>query len=139
MEHSSSGQSITRRQVADVVPLSLAQQRLWFLHQLVPGNPVYNIPSAMRLKGRLKVAALDQALSEIVRRHEVLRTTFAVVHGRPVQVITPALALTLPVVDLRQLPETEREAEARRLATAEAQLPFELIRGPLLRAALLQL
>src|SRR5712691_4486257 len=77
MEYSSSGQRITRRQVADAVPLSFAQQRLWFLNQLMPGNPVHNISSAMRLKGRLKVAALEQALSEIVRRHEALRTTFA--------------------------------------------------------------
>ena len=139
MEYSSSSQRVTRRQVTDAVPLSFAQQRLWLFNQLMPGSPVHNIHSAMRLKGRLKVVALEQALNEIIRRHEVLRTTFAVVDGRPVQTITPPLALPLPMVDLRQLPETEREAESHRLATEEMPLPFELNRGPLLRAILLQI
>ena len=115
------------------VPLSFAQQRLWFLDQFEPGSVVYNIPVAVRLTGPLKVAALEWSLNEVVRRHDVLRATFPTVDGQPYQVICPALPLrevqgqlvTLSVVDLRELPEVEREAEARRLATAEAQRPFD--------------
>src|SRR5208282_3949992 len=90
------------------LPLSFAQQRLWFIDQLEPGGSVYNFPAAVRLKGPLNVAALKQSLDEIVKRHEVLRTTFAIVDGRPVQVVAPFLTLALPIVDLRELPETER-------------------------------
>ncbi len=129
------------------VPLSFAQQRLWFLDQFEPGSVVDNIPAAVRLTGPLKVTALEQSLNEIVRRHDVLRATFPTVDGQPYQIICPALPLrqaqgqlvTLSVVDLRELPEVEREAEARRLATAEAQQPFDLARGPLVRTAVLQL
>ena len=129
------------------VPLSFAQQRLWFLDQFEPGSVVYNIPAAVRLTGPLKVTALEQSLNEIVRRHDVLRATFPTVDGQPYQVICPAMPLrqaqgqlvTLSVVDLRELPEVEREVEARRLATEEAQQPFDLARGPLIRTALLQL
>jgi non-ribosomal peptide synthetase component F/aryl carrier-like protein len=120
-------------------PLSFAQQRLWFLDQLEPGHLAYNVPIGLRLTGSLNVTALEQSLNEIVRRHEALRTTFATVEGRPIQVIAPAQPLTFSRVDLRNLPETEREGEARRLATEEAQLPFELSKGPLLRHTLLQL
>src|SRR5215472_5266709 len=122
-----------------VFPVSFAQQRLWFLDQLLPGNPLYNIPAALRLKTPLNVAALRRSLNEIVRRHEALRTCFSVVDGRPVQVLSPALELELPVADLRSIPEGERENEALRLAGAEAQRPFDLATGPLLRANLLQL
>jgi amino acid adenylation domain-containing protein len=121
------------------LPLSFAQQRLWFIDQLDPGNSVYNFPVAVRLMGPLNVVALKQSLNEIVRRHEALRTTFALVDGRPIQVIAPALTLTLPIVDLRELPETERKAEMRRLATNEAQRPFDLAQGPLVRATVLRL
>jgi len=122
-----------------VFPMSFAQQRLWFLDQLEPGSAAYNIPAAIHLTGPLNMAALEQSLNEIVQRHEVLRTTFAIVEGQPVQVIAPTLTLTLPVVDPSNLPETEREAEARRLATEEARRPFDLARGPLLRTTLLRL
>ena len=121
------------------LPLSFAQERLWFLEQLEPGNTAYNIAAAYRLRGPLDVAALERSLNEIVRCHEVLRTTFATMDGRPVQVIAPEMSLTLPVEDLQELPEAEREAEAQRLLTEEAQRPFDLEKGPLLRAALLRL
>jgi amino acid adenylation domain-containing protein len=123
----------------EALPLSFAQQRLWFLDQLEPNSPFYNNPVALRLSGGLDVAALERSLNEIVRRHETLRTTFAAVDGRPVQVIAPALSVSLPVTDLRDLPETEREAEALRLATEEARRPFSLAHGPLLRFGLLRM
>ena len=119
--------------------LSFAQQRLWFFDQLEPGLPAYNIPAAIRLKGPLDLAALERSLNEIVERHESLRTTFGKVAGQPTQVIAPALTIKLPVIDLRALPAIERETEMRRLSAAEAQRPFDLSRGPLLRATLLRL
>ncbi|MCP4659506.1 MAG: AMP-binding protein, partial [bacterium] len=115
------------------LPLSFAQQRLWFFDQYVPGSPLYNLPSAVRTSGRIEVAVLARSLNEIVRRHEALRTTFADVGGQAVQVIAPALDLELPLVDLRGLLPEARESEARRLAAAEAARPFDLARGPLLR------
>ncbi len=121
------------------LPLSFAQQRLWFLDQLEPNSALYNIPSAVRLIGTLDAAALERAMNEIVRRHESLRTTFATKEGRAVQVIAPETTLALPVSDLSDLSETERQAAARRLATEEALRPFDLARGPLLRAHLLRL
>ncbi|HEX8189579.1 MAG TPA: amino acid adenylation domain-containing protein, partial [Pyrinomonadaceae bacterium] len=120
-------------------PLSFAQQRLWFLYQLEPESTVYNLPTALRIKGRLDVGALRRTLQEIVRRHEALRTTFRMRKGGPVQVVAPALEAELPVVELGRLPEAEREAEAARLAAEEARQPFDLERGPLLRAKLLRL
>jgi hypothetical protein len=119
--------------------LSFAQARLWFLEQLEPGSSAYNIPAAVRLTGSLDVAALEQSLNEIVLRHEALRTTFGMVSGEPIQVIAPVKALTLPLVDLRSLPEATHQAEVERLATSEAQQPFDLAMGPLLRATLLHL
>ena len=124
---------------AFVVPVSFAQQRLWFFDQLEPGTATYNLRAALRLTGTLNVTALEQSFSEIVRRHEALRTTFATVEGQPVQVIAPDLTLSLPVVDLQDLPETQREARAQELATQEAQRPFDLAQGPLLRTTLLKL
>jgi len=121
------------------LPLSFAQQRLWFLDQLVPGNPFYNVSAAVRMTGRLNVTALAQSLNGIVQRHETLRTTFATADGQPFQVIVTALTLPLPMVDLREIPGMEREAEARRLAIGDEQRPFDLARGPLLRTTLLQM
>ena len=119
--------------------LSFAQQRLWFFDQLEPGLSAYNIPAAVRLKGPLNLAALERSLNEIVKRHESLRTTFGKVDGRPTQVIAPTLTIHLPVVDLRKLPASKRETEVRRLVTAEAQRPFDLSQGPLLRGTVLRL
>jgi amino acid adenylation domain-containing protein len=121
------------------LPLSFAQQRLWFLDQLVPGNPFYTIPAALRLVGPLNLAALAHGLNAIIQRHEALRTSFVEADGRPVQLIAPAVALALPLLDLRELPTDTRMGVATQLATVEAQRPFDLATGPLIRAALLRL
>ncbi|MBI5302089.1 MAG: amino acid adenylation domain-containing protein [Chloroflexi bacterium] len=124
---------------AFVFPASFGQQRLWFLDQFEPNSPFYNIPSAARLKGQLNIATLERALNEIVRRHEILRTTFAAIDGQPMQIIKPRLTLTLPLDDLLDWSVSEREAEAMRRANDEARLPFDLTRGPLVRVRLLRL
>ena len=122
-----------------LLPLSFAQQRLWFLDQLEPGSATYSIPLAVRLKGQLHVAALEQTLSEIVRRHEVFRTRFITVDGEPRQEVLAAQYVTLPVTDLGELDEVEREAAVRETVTLESGEPFDLASGPLLRAKLLRL
>jgi amino acid adenylation domain-containing protein len=121
------------------LPLSFAQQRLWFLDQLEPNNPLYNISYITRLRGALNVKALENSLQEIVRRQESLRTTFDTINDEPVQVIAPELSLPLAFNDLTSLPEALREDETRRLAIREAQSPFHLKSGPLLRALLFKL
>src|SRR5215472_2633831 len=121
------------------IPMSFAQQRLWFLDQLQPNSATYNVPIAVRTSGALSVEALEQSLNEIVQRHEVLRATFDMVEEQPVQLIVPRLQVELARVDLRTLPQSEREAEARRLASEEAKRPFDLRQGPVLRASLLRL
>jgi len=120
-------------------PLSFSQQRLWFLDQLEPGNPVYNIPSAVRLTGKLNVSALKRSINEVVRRHESLRTTFQSVNGQPIQIIAPRLNLPLPVIDLRDLPRDQIEAEVQRIAAKEARRSFDLSKGPLFVTTLLRL
>jgi amino acid adenylation domain-containing protein len=121
------------------LPLSFAQERLWFLDRFEPGNALYNMPAAVRLRGELDPAALTAAFGEIVRRHEVLRSGFAEAGRRPVQRVFPWRSWSLPVTDLSALPEGTREAEALRLAGEEAARPFDLARPPLLRTALLRL
>ena len=121
------------------LPLSFAQERLWFLDRLQPGGSSYNIPAALRLAGRLDVGALAPALAAIVRRHESLRTTFADRDGEGVQIVSPPFVPALPVIDLQAIPMDRREAEARRLLAAEAGRPFDLTAGPLLRALLVRL
>ena len=130
---------IARRRDTGPVALSFAQQRLWFMDQLVPGNPFYNIPATLPLKFVLDVGVLRRCLNEIVRRHESLRTTFAVLDDEPMQVVAPELTLALPLHDLRPLAPALREPEGLRIATAEARTPFDLAKGPLVRARLLQL
>lgn len=121
------------------VPLSFAQQRLWVLTQLEPEGASYNLPIALRLSGRLDVAALERSVNELVRRHEVLRTTVSLSDGQPVQTVTPVSSMSVPLVALDHLSGSEREAAVFRLATAEAQRPFELAYGPMLRVTLLKL
>ncbi len=123
------------------LPLSFAQQRLWLLDQLDPGNHTYNEPTGVRLTGSLNITALEQSLKAVVSRHETLRTVFTTVEGQPVQKIQPITEITIPIVDLRvkERSPQQREIEAKRLALAEAQRPFNLAQGPLLRATLLQL
>ena len=137
---SSSDRRIPRRKEGDSIPLSFAQQRLWFFDQFEAGKSFYNLPGAIRLKGQLNVAVLEQTFNEIVNRHEALRSTFTEVQGQPIQVIAPPVSRRrLPVIDLRELPQSDREAAVKQLSAKEAQQPFDLERGPLLRTSLLQL
>ncbi|MGA9768828.1 MAG: amino acid adenylation domain-containing protein, partial [Blastocatellia bacterium] len=124
--------------------LSFAQQRLWFLNQLEPGNPFYNVPAAIRMRGRLDKTAFDRTINEIVRRHEALRTTFAEIDGQPAQVIIPVSPTGEPliaanIVDVESSPETDQEMQILKLANDEASLPFDLVRGPVMRVTLLRL
>ncbi|MBV9775387.1 MAG: amino acid adenylation domain-containing protein, partial [Gemmatimonadetes bacterium] len=121
------------------LPLSFAQQRLWFVEQLEPGNVAYSMPFPLRLRGALDVRALERTLTELVRRHESLRTTFAVADGEPAQVVAPPRPVALATVDLSALPAEERERAVLRLAAEEAMRPFDLARGPLLRTGLVRL
>ncbi|NVD98021.1 non-ribosomal peptide synthetase [Massilia sp. BJB1822] len=126
-------------QVQPAPPLSFAQQRLWFLNEFESGSASYNLPSVMRISGMLDAAALERALNEIVRRHEALRTSFRLQDGAPVQVIAPQLHLPLPLTDLSMLPASERQARAHWLTQDEAQTPFNLETGPVMRSSLLRL
>src|SRR5436190_13327018 len=101
---------IAPRGYGSPAPLSFAQQRLWFLDQLEPGQCLYNVPIAMKLAGRLCGATLEASLAELIRRHESLRATFPAADGRPVQVIAPGVSFSLPILDLSGLPADEREA-----------------------------
>ncbi|MEX0803651.1 MAG: amino acid adenylation domain-containing protein [Candidatus Binatia bacterium] len=130
---------ISRRVTVDPAPLSFAQERLWFLEQLEPASGVYNICRASRLSGRLDSAALEASLSEIVRRHEVLRSEIRIIDGRPMQVTASAPAIKLSLTGLRSSTGTDRENEVRRRIKAEAKYPFDLSTGPFLRARLLQI
>ncbi|MEA5601597.1 amino acid adenylation domain-containing protein [Nostoc sp. UHCC 0252] len=121
-----------------VFPTSFAQQRLWFLDQLAPGNPFYNVSTALHLTGSLNFTALKQTFNEIVRRHETLRTRFVMVQ-QPVQAIAPSLTIPLPLIDLRNFDSPERDTRVQQIVTQEAQHPFNLTTGPLLRVKLLQL
>jgi hypothetical protein len=130
---------IPRRSEAGAAPLSFAQQRLWFLQQMEPGSPAYNMPHAVRLVGQLDVEALRRAFQAITARHEALRTTISEGEDGPVQVVALPSEFPLDITDLSSLPRGEREAEARRLAMSHAQAPFDLTEDPPLRAYLLRL
>jgi acyl carrier protein len=120
---------------SDLVPLSFAQQRLWFLEQLQPGNTLYNFPAAVRLQGELNVTALEQSINQLIKRHEILRTTFTTVDGQPVQVIHPSFNLKLSIIDVT----TTNHSTVANLILAEQNQPFDLINGSVLRTSLLKL
>ena len=131
--------SIPRRPEMAHVPLSFAQQRLWFIEQLDPSSSAYVVPLAFRSKGYLDAGALERAVGEIIRRHEILRTTFKVVDGQPGQIINPAQPVTIPIIDLSELSEDAREAAARLLAAEEARRPFDLQADVMFRALVIRL
>ncbi|HEX8117658.1 MAG TPA: condensation domain-containing protein, partial [Pyrinomonadaceae bacterium] len=133
------GAAIERARRDAPLPLSFGQRRLWLWEQMNPGTSAYHVPGALRFAGRLDAEALVRALEEVVRRHEVLRTSFESDGGEPVQVVAAESALEVARVDLTPLAPEERERQARRLAAEEAEKPFDLTRAPLLRAALLRL
>jgi amino acid adenylation domain-containing protein len=124
---------------AESAPLSFAQQRLWFIDQLVPGGTFYNVSSAVRLQGRLDISALERTITEVTRRHEVLRTTFQMVDGEPAQVIAPVQPFALPVKDLSALTEQQQEEELGRLLSDFSAQPFNLSQDSLLRVGLVRL
>jgi len=121
------------------LPVSFAQQRLWFIDQLEAHSPLYNMPTALRFIGQMDISVFERALREIVHRHEILRTNFVIVNGNPVQKIKPFLDLTLPIIDLRSLSSEKIELEVRRWVSEEAEHPFNLMQEPLIRAKLLVL
>jgi amino acid adenylation domain-containing protein/non-ribosomal peptide synthase protein (TIGR01720 family) len=130
---------IERRQEGDLIPLSFDQERLWFNQQLDLDSPIYNIYGANRYHGPIDPPTLSRALSEMVRRHEILRTRFPLVGGQPMQQVVPSYAVVMPRVDLRALPRDRRESETRRWAAAIVRAPFSLDRLPLFRTLALQL
>ena len=130
---------ISRRSKQGPAPLSYAQQRLWFLDQFIPGNTLFNLRSAYPLTGDVDPAILESSLNEIVRRHEVLRTTFRAINGEPYQLVASSFWLNLRLVDLRSKTASRRVEASLALASEEAQRPFDLARGPLLRTALVRM
>ncbi len=124
---------------AQTAPVSFAQQRLWFLSRLEPESSAYNIPRPLRINGALDAEILSRTFNMILARHSVLRGSFELVNGEPVQVIAPHLEIELPLIDLQVLPPDEREAEISRLTIADADRAFDLTRAPLLRVSLLKL
>ncbi|CCQ58126.1 Long-chain-fatty-acid--CoA ligase [Crocosphaera watsonii WH 0005] len=132
-------QTITKRLDSENITLSLAQERLWFLDQLDPENSAYNIAIAWRFTGNLNHTILEKSFNEIIKRHESLRTRFMAVEGKPVLEINPHLTLTIPKIDLQELPEKQRKEEEKRLTNLIAKQPFNLAKGSLLRVCLLQI
>jgi amino acid adenylation domain-containing protein len=121
------------------LPLSFAQQRLWFLNQFEPENPFYNVPAAVRIRGPLNESALEGSFNEVIRRHESLRTRFGGDEGRPFQVLLPEVDFKLAIESLETMTKEERDLQALKLAAEEARRPFDLSRETLLRARLLKL
>jgi amino acid adenylation domain-containing protein len=127
------------RSRSNTAPMSFAQQRLWFVDRLIPNSPLYNMPACLCFRGILDAKALQAAMDQLVNRHESLRTVFSELDGELVQIILPQMHVPLGLVDLGMVPEGEREKNAQHLASSEAQRPFDLTRGPLLRSSLLRL
>ncbi len=138
-QHGLEAPPLTRIPREGAIPLSFAQQRLWFLDQLEPMNPLYNMPYVMRLSGALDVAVLEQAINTLGERHETLRTRFELIDGNPAQIIEPWQPLHIAVEDLTVMPADQRESEARQLVRAETSTPFDLRKGPLLRVLLVRI
>lgn len=135
-----SAQPIPPAPKGENVPLSFAQQRLWLLDQLEPDNNTYNISILLRLTGNLDHQALNQAINEVIKRHDILRTTFHKEEGKPpVQIVAPAQTLTLATIQLQHLPSEAQAAEVQKIAQFEAEKTFDLRTGPLIRGTLLQL
>ena len=130
---------IVRRTTVNPAPLSFAQERLWFLEQLEPGSPVYNLCRAYRLMGKLNIFALELSLNEIVRRHEVLRSAIRIADGQPLQVTEPPHELKLSVLDLKAMSEAERQTETRQRIQQAAETPFDFSAGKFFRAELLRI
>lgn len=136
-----SSQIITRRQNSEHenITLSFGQERIWFLNQMDSANPFYNLNTAARLEGALDISALESSINEIINRHEILRTRYHVVDGRPFGVVSSLLKLTVEIIDLLDLPEREREREALNVSAEYFKQPFDLAQGPLIRASVLKL
>ena len=121
------------------LPLSFAQQRMWFLTQFEEQSAAYTVPSAVRIQGPLRIDALAESIRRVAERHEILRTVYPDTDGGPVQAAIPAPEVPLPVIDLEPLGESEKEARVHELAREEAGRPFDLARDIPLRVALLRL
>jgi hypothetical protein len=134
-----STQAIPPRKPGQTIPLSYAQEQVWLHAQLAGDFPLYNEPVTIHYSGALNVAALEESFNEILRRHEAWRTFFSVVDGQPAQEVVPNLSISLPVLDLRNLPQAERNAAALAIATADARRPIDLGRVPLFGARLIRL
>jgi len=130
---------IPQKRTTNVFPLSYSQQRLWILDQIEPNSPLYNIPTAMRITGELDINILTRSFNEIIKRHEILRTTFQSQDGEPVQVIHPEIEITIPIIDLQSIPPEKREATALQEARKVARQPFNLSTGPLIKVHLYRL
>src|SRR5262249_319460 len=138
-QQSPGAQAVIASERPAALPLSYAQERLWFLDQLVPNNPFYNMPTVLRASGSLNVPALSQALSEIVRSNEALDTVFGRGDGVPLQIINRFINISLPVTDCSSVSEEHREQVSQELIDREALLPFNLNAGPLLRVRVIRL
>ncbi|MFW6012209.1 MAG: amino acid adenylation domain-containing protein [bacterium] len=129
---------LPRESAGEAAPLAYGQEQIWFLDRLNPGSSTYNMPALIDLLGELDVSVLERSLQRVVDRHEILRTTFGLKDGRPVQFVAPELEVLVPHIDLRGLPDGRRDETVRQLTEAEALRPFDLARGPLIRATLVQ-
>ncbi len=125
--------------LANAFPLSYAQQRLWFLHQLEPESTAYHIPAAVKLIGKLNREALEKSLQHIVQRHEILRTTFSTINGTPMQIVSKQSNFKLRFTDISQLPSADQQKKLETLLNEENARPFDLTKGPLLRVHLIKL
>ena len=138
-KNSGTVQRIERRKSSGPSPLSFAQEQFWFLDQLTPGSPVYNINDFVDFHGKYNAEAMRRAIQELVRRHEILRTEFSHSGGQPVQTILPEMNLPLAELDLAYLPDQQRDREWARVVREQGRKPFDLSKAPLLRATVVHL